>query len=502
MDRIATISQKLGVTEEAAKTLLRIVGEQPDVPNERLAEALTKVANDYKRLQAQAAALNPDNPTARELVSQGKAEIDTGHFAHARELLRQATQVQIAAAQEARKLREQAQAAEDAQMSGAAKSTATEADVALTERHYAQAAELFAQAAGYVPPGQANERLGYVDRQAEALFRLGDERGDNRALQSSIELYRRILEGWTRDRAPLDWVRVQNALGMALSDFGDREMSTIRLEEAVAAYRAALEETVRDRLPLRWATIQNNLGVTLSRLGERESGTARLEEAAAAHRAALEEWTRERVPQQWAMAQMNLGAALWKLGERESGTTRLEGAVAAYRAALEEWTRDRVPQQWAMVQMNLGNALRALGEREGGVTRLEEAVAAYRAVLEEVRQDHVPLQWALAQMNLGTVLFRLGERANGMAQLQSAIEAFRAALEEATRVRAPLLWARTQLNSGCRTFESGRTRRWDAAADRGCGGESRSPTGDDARGGSARMGAGADEPRQRAFTAR
>jgi hypothetical protein len=51
------------------------------IPDDKLAEALTKVAEDYKRLQAQVAALNPDNPKARELVEQAKPEIDAGHFA-------------------------------------------------------------------------------------------------------------------------------------------------------------------------------------------------------------------------------------------------------------------------------------------------------------------------------------------------------------------------------------------------------------------------------------
>ena len=99
---IVDLSKRLGVTEDATKTLLRIVGEQ-DVPLERLSETLNRVANDYKRLQAQAAALNPENPTARSLVTQARAEIDAGHLAHAHELLRQATQAQIAAAQEAAK---------------------------------------------------------------------------------------------------------------------------------------------------------------------------------------------------------------------------------------------------------------------------------------------------------------------------------------------------------------------------------------------------------------
>ena len=159
---IVEISKTLGVTEDAAKTLLKIVGEDPNIPDDKLAEALTKVAGDYKRLQAQVAALNPDNPTARALVEEAKPEIEAGHFERARELLRQATQAQIAAAQEARKLKEQAQAAEDAQMLGAASSTAAEGDVALTERRYLEAAELFGQAAGYVPSGHASERGGYL----------------------------------------------------------------------------------------------------------------------------------------------------------------------------------------------------------------------------------------------------------------------------------------------------------------------------------------------------
>src|SRR4051812_34431271 len=45
---IVDLSKRLGVTEDATKTLLRIVGEQ-DVPLERLSETLNRVAGDYKR---------------------------------------------------------------------------------------------------------------------------------------------------------------------------------------------------------------------------------------------------------------------------------------------------------------------------------------------------------------------------------------------------------------------------------------------------------------------
>jgi tetratricopeptide (TPR) repeat protein len=203
IDRIVQISETLGVTKDAAEKLLKIVGEDSKVSEDKLAEALTKAAEDFKKLQEQLGGLNPDNPTARALVEQARPEIDAGHFDRARELLRQATQVQIAAAEQPRQLRERAQAAEDAEMLGAASSTAAEGDVAMTERQYKEAADLFGQAAGYVPTGRASEQGSYLTRQAVALYRQGEERGDNDALRICVEVYRHALTDYPRERAPL-----------------------------------------------------------------------------------------------------------------------------------------------------------------------------------------------------------------------------------------------------------------------------------------------------------
>ena len=319
IDRIASISKTLGVTEEAAKTLLRIIGEQPDVPDERLGEVLTKVATDYKRLQTQVAALNPDNPTARDLVERAKSEIAAGHFAAAHQLLLQARKAQIAAAQEAAKLAEQAQAARDAQLLGAA----------------ASAADLFKQAAGLVPAGHPEETTNYSQRQADALYRQGDERGDNAALKQSIDTWRLVLQQRPRARVPLDWAAMQNNLGRVLKTLGERESGTAQLEEAVATYRAALEERTHDRVPLDWAMTQMNLGNALQSLGERESGTARLEEAVAAHRAALEEYTRDHVPLSQAYSDHGLANGLAALAIREKSAPRMEEALTCMRAAVE-----------------------------------------------------------------------------------------------------------------------------------------------------------------------
>ena len=62
---------------------------------------------------------------------------------------------------------------------------------------------LFAQAAEYVPAQYRTERPQYLERQAEALRRQGDERGDNAALLQSMSAYRALLDEWPRDRMPL-----------------------------------------------------------------------------------------------------------------------------------------------------------------------------------------------------------------------------------------------------------------------------------------------------------
>jgi tetratricopeptide (TPR) repeat protein len=286
-DRIDKIRNVLGVTRSAAEKLLKIAGEQPDVPDEKLAEVLTSVAADYQRLKAQAAALNPDNPTARALVAQAKAAIEAGQLAQAHELLRQATQVQIAAAQEARKLREQARAAEDAELLGAAASTATEGGLAMTERHYPQAADLFKQAAELVLTGHRDEATGYLERQANALYREGDERGDNAALKQSIETWHLVSQQRPRERVPLDWAMTQMNLGNALWSLGERESGTGRLEEAVTAYRAALEEMTRERVPLQWAYTQHALANALAAVAERQKNAIRMAEALACMRNAV-----------------------------------------------------------------------------------------------------------------------------------------------------------------------------------------------------------------------
>jgi tetratricopeptide (TPR) repeat protein len=279
-DRIVDLSNRLGVTQGAALTMLLILGQR-DVPLEQLPQKLAEVATQFQKLQGQLAALDPRNPLARGLVEKAQAEVKAGNFAKAHELLGQAKQAQIAAAQQARELRQKAQEAEDEQLIQAAASSAAEGDLSMTELHYLQAADLFREAASAVPAGHDDERWKYLNAEAAALYRQGDEYGDNAAALSAIERYRHLAELQPRNAFPRDWANTQTNLGRALTVLGERESGTARLEEAVAAYREALQELTRARVPLQWAATQMNLGTALETLGERESGTARLEEAVA-----------------------------------------------------------------------------------------------------------------------------------------------------------------------------------------------------------------------------
>jgi tetratricopeptide (TPR) repeat protein len=111
-------------------------------------------------------------------------------------------------------------------------------------------------AKNWTPQDLARTRLILGD----ALRTVGDQSGDNGALNEAIDQYNAALTGFTLAKYPLDWALTQNNLGVTLRNLGERESGTQHLAEAVAAFRAALEEYTRVRMPLRWATTQNNLG--------------------------------------------------------------------------------------------------------------------------------------------------------------------------------------------------------------------------------------------------
>jgi tetratricopeptide (TPR) repeat protein len=376
-ENITLLREKLDLNERQVRAALGILGEN-DIPPERLAAKLVEIAGRFKDLQATASAQPGDDPKITALKTDAQKAIEIGELAKADALLADVETEQRRAL--------------DRLAVNAAETSAQRGEIALTRLRYAEAAKHFANAAAVFPPNSAHEdkRISHLTNEANALYQQGEELGDNSALLLAIERRRRLTELITSERAPLEWPRVQNALGIALFTLGEREGGTARLEEAITIHREVLTQPIRESLPHEWATAQSGVANALQVIGMLEGGTLKLEQAVAAYQEALKERTRERAPLQWAATQNNLGSALASLGELQSRTAKLEEAVAAFREALKERTRERTPIEWAQSFGNEGVALILLAERRADVTMAEAALKQINTAFEVTREHGAP----------------------------------------------------------------------------------------------------------------
>jgi len=207
-DRIVDLSNKLGVTQGAAITMLRIIGQQ-DVPVEKLPRKLAEVAEQYKQAMDRLAALDPQDPITHDLLERAEAAIKAGRLDEADQLASQAEQAEIAAAREAQQLAQQAQAAADQRLLRAAADRGVRGDIAMTKLRYLEAAQHFQEAADLVPAGHPEETGEFLLAEGLALLDQGDERGDNASLMRAVATYQLSLQENTRERAPLQWARTQ-----------------------------------------------------------------------------------------------------------------------------------------------------------------------------------------------------------------------------------------------------------------------------------------------------
>ena len=167
---------------------------------------LVEIAGSYKGALARAAPNPNDPPEIAKVKDAVKAALEAGQLDRADELLAQLE-----------KLEDAAMASRQLERAG---TSAQRGQLAMTQLRYRDAARHFADAARHVPADRTDVGLGYLDQEAEALYRQGDERGDNSALRETIERYPILLTQRPRDRVPLDWAMTQNNLGAALRDAG------------------------------------------------------------------------------------------------------------------------------------------------------------------------------------------------------------------------------------------------------------------------------------------
>ena len=361
-EKIEQLSLSLGENHNAIRLALRSLGEsESQIPDEMLAPKLIESVKAWERQLSGLAVIGSDDSEIDYKYKQARLALESDNPEKADAYFGEAAELANARARAAEELQAKAREVRESGLKEAAEATAQRGQLAMARLAYLDGAKYFAEAADLLPATMEAQSLAYRQQQASALYRHGNEQGDNKILCQAIEIYRYLLQSCSRDLTPQDWAAAQNNLGIALAKLGERESSNVRLAEAVTSHRAALGVFHRELFPLDWAASQNNLGNALQKLGERQSNPKMLEEAVTAHQNALEGTNRELMPLDWAAFQNNLGNALARLGQLESSTYRLEEAITAYRAAQKEFQREREPMQWSITQNNLANALRTLG---------------------------------------------------------------------------------------------------------------------------------------------
>jgi tetratricopeptide (TPR) repeat protein len=378
--KIEQLSLSLGENRNAIRLAIRSLGEsESQIPDEMLTQKLTESVKAFERQLSGLAVLGSDDSEIDYKYKQARLALESDNPEKANDYFGEAAELANARARAAEELQTKAREVRESGLKAAAEATAQRGQLAMARLAYLDGAKYFAEAADLLPPTMEAQILAYRQQQASALYRHGDEQGDNKILCQAIETYRYLLQISSKELTPQDWAAAQNNLGIALARLGERESSNVRLEEALTCHRAALGVFHRELFPLDWAWSKNNLGNALQTLGERESSPKKLEEAVTAHQDALEGTNRELVPLDWAAFQNNLGNALARLGQLESSTNRLEEAITAYRAAHEEFQREREPMQWSRTQNNLANALYRLGVLSNDKRYLMQSGAAIEA---------------------------------------------------------------------------------------------------------------------------
>ena len=175
-ENVALLRKQLELNEGQVLAALDVIAEN-HIPLDLMVVKLVEIADRFKALRGALSA--SDDPKALE--AKARKAIDTGELAQADAILVQAE-------------------TEDRQVLDRAGTLAKRGEIGLARLRYMEAATHFAKAASVFPPGSAYEdkRIGYITRQASALYQQGEDFGDNGA--GSDDCGHLLNEPATRER--------------------------------------------------------------------------------------------------------------------------------------------------------------------------------------------------------------------------------------------------------------------------------------------------------------
>ncbi len=462
------LREQFGLSEKAISRVLTLLVGQ-GVPAERMLERLEGLCKWLGDAKAQLSRPSNDLAETRRLKARAAAALGDGDFEAAADALRQIRrEIRESRHRTEERLAEEV-AAIRGQMAEEARATARLAELALANRDFGTAADLFGEAALVLPSADRTNAWKYNLQRADALYQRATQSRNVQALADAISAYSTIVRQASDlpDQKGLGEASIGLANALALA--GTRDGGTARLKDAIAAYRRGLSLIDKRSAANVWTSAQLRLAQALASIGERDQSSPVLREAADAFRDVMEDLSGPRHTADRIAALTGLGNVLLGLEEKDGGVELLVEAAEVFQRVIAYLPKDDPTGQMAQTQMNLGMALLGLGDGPDGVARLEEAVVAFQAALQATVREVATGRWALLQLNLGNAYAALGQKsADAAGNLDKAIAAYEAALGAFSHETDAMKWAIAQMNLGSALVRIGelrdKRRNWVAAA--------------------------------------
>ena len=217
-------------------------------------------------------------------------------------------------------------------------------------------------------------------RRAEAMFRLGDLRGDVGMIRDGAAAAGAVLSSIEAGGRGALWVTANKDVGTALVMLARRTNDRARLDEAIAAFESAAL-FARDSQPEQWPGLMNSLAIAQWTKGSMAKDVAAMRKATETFRAALDDKAAPLSDREKVRIQVNMASALVEMSTVGNDPGPAGEAVDRLQAALATVGSLNLPAQKAIIQGNLAQALTVRGWHSKTASDLEQAVVLSKAAI-------------------------------------------------------------------------------------------------------------------------
>ncbi len=355
---------------------------------------------------------------------------------------------------------------------------AANAATALLNFDQLHAAELYGKAYEAVADWDKQKAFDFKLKQGDALTDRGYYNIDNEALNAAVAAYEEALDLTSKEKAPLDWGKVENRIGQAQQTLGARLGDVAILKASIASFTTALTAQTKAASPDDWAMAENNLGNVLYSLGFATNDQAVLQQSVDAFDQAATVFTADYNPVRWSTVVSNRGGAMLALADAIYGATDeiqvkaleagekdidnlpvvvaakakavaiLGDIIVSLDGALKARPRADNPLDWAMIAHTRASAYADRGKLTASADDFEAAVALYRDVLTVHDKQRTPVQWTTSATNLAATLRQYAALTKDLGTLDEAGDLLRQSIALTPVASSPLDWARMQNSLG------------------------------------------------------